>query len=207
MPIIGIILVCLLGAIAMLLLILGVSNDLRKARFRPHVTALDAIRVKPFKVIPLSEMLPDSEMLPQARRKLIMMRILKIASTRSKKLIRTELIAVIALFFAIAAYSGRPRDHERCEDKKAEEIKQLRTLVNELQTRLDRLEKPQPADTPSPLIPKTSTPAASVPVESVATQLHHRQAPPKLPNPESGAIRIRRLDLAHRPATHKNAGV
>src|SRR5258708_16371143 len=127
MPIIGLIVVCLLAMLAMLLLILGASNDLRKARFRPHVAALGAIRIKPYKIMPLSEMLPVSEMPPQTRRKLIMMRILKVASTRSKKLIRTELIAVIALFLLLPLTVSAQETTNTANQNKEDEIQQLRT--------------------------------------------------------------------------------
>lgn len=98
-----------------------------------------------------------------------MTHILKIASTRSKKLIRTELFAAIALFLLLPLTLAAQDTTNAAGQNKEDEIKQLRTLVNELQTRLDRLEKPQPTDTPSPLIAKPSTPAASVPAEVVAT--------------------------------------
>jgi hypothetical protein len=119
--------------------------------------------------MPLSEMLPVSEMPPLIRRKLIMTHILKIASTRSKKLIRTELFAAIALFLLLPLTLAAQETTNAAGQNKEDEIKQLRTLVNELQTRIDRLEKPQPADTPSPLVQKPSTPAASAPLEAVST--------------------------------------
>lgn len=161
MPVIGVICVCVFGMLAMLVLILGISKQLR-GDDRPRVTFTGTTPVS---------LTTRPRLSPEDRRKLITMRIATNLRKRTRHTIHTEMAAVLAIV-VLLSLSAFGQTNTASDDKQADEIRQLRQLVSELNARIDKLEKTSAAQSSTPAgsptnavveTAKTSTPASPAP--------------------------------------------
>ena len=155
MTVVVLVFACILGMLFMVVVIRGVSKELRISK-APRLTSMGTSVAKK------SAVAPAPEISDEQRKKLITMRIVKNIRKRSRYKIHTEMAAMLYLVVllscsAFAQSSG-------ADDKQAEEIRQLRQLVSELNARIDKLEKTaSPAVPTNAVVEAAAQPATAIP--------------------------------------------